>query len=1504
MTLSFEDRIANLSPEKLALLNQHLQRQVLQAAKKTSLIPLRDPNQPMRLSFSQQRLWFLQQLEPSSNAYNETNVWRLIGVLNTPALTRALGEIVRRHEALRTTFTLHQGDPVQVILPADTIVVREITLSVENAHDLETKLQAQIHTIAQPPFNLEKEPPCRYVLIKLGEHEHVLVCVNHHISSDGWSSGVFYRELSMLYNAFVAGQPSPLPELPIQYADFAAWQRQTLQGEKFAAHLNYWQSHLVNMPETLNLPHDFVRPAQQNAPAAVHLFTLDAALVTGLRALSRQANATLYMTLLAAFQVLLMRYSNQTDIAVGSPIANRKMPELEKMLGMFVNTLVMRSDLSGNPTFRALLGRVRQVALDAYEHQDMPFEKLVEVLNPVRQLNYNPLFQVMFVLQNAPRTQFQLDDVQITRMKPNPESAKFDLSLFLTEMGDEINVRLEYDSALFKPETAAQLLQHFARLLQTIVANPDCPIEQIPLLTEADQNQLLRLNPAADHVSSNQCIHEVFETQVMHTPNAVALLYREPNDSTLSQLTLNDLNEKANQLAHYLIAQGVQPGDFVGICLDRNPLLIAALLATLKVGAIYMPLDAKYPSERLAFMLNDVNARIILAEQATQAVFLPPRPGQICLDCDWQIAQQPTNNPNLVLNAKAGAYIIYTSGSTGQPKGMVGSHASTLNRLEWMWHTYPFMAGECACHKTALGFVDSIWEIFGPLLRGVPLLFIPEPIVQDPAQLIAHLAQASVSRIVLVPSLLDQLLHYEPQLHDKLPHLKIWSCSGEALSQDLVTRFHSAMPQRILLNLYGSSEVAADVTYCETRAEHPIAFIGRPIAHNQAYVLDAHRQLVPMGVIGELYIGGVQVANGYHNRPELSASKFVPNPFGAGQLFRTGDLARWHQHGYLEFCGRNDFQVKIRGYRIELGEVEAALRALPAIQDCVVVIRGDQPDTKQLHAYVVLSRPQGASPEALRLALQDKLPSYMLPAAFVMLDALPLTPHGKINRLALPAPVRADLASQNQFVAARNIYERNLVTIWEEVIGHRPIGIHDNFFDLGGNSLMAVRLVAKMQPVVGQNLPLVTLFQFPTIAQLADKLRQVGFQPAWGAVVALQPKGSKPPLFCVPPAASTLLRLGNILSHLGPDQPIYGFQYAGMEDEAEPHHTVEEIAAYFIEHMLRLLPFGPYMIVGTCFGGEVAYEMAQQLHEQQKEVILLCMIDSGAPHNGPTWDVYPTYDQVWDSILANWLSGLSEKHQKVLKIQMQEASKYYRAKPFDGKLLVIQSHEFAANSIKRWFELAEKKLTYVVIPDSTHVSIFNDKAMTKQAAHYITMCIDEAIHERVFRYELTNGQPSPSYPLIRTYGLEYVVDKQKYENELQLAQITHLSQEKAKLKEENQVFKYEMQFMNWHIAQPVIRFLRKLYHRRIAKITNADCQKVIALSLLDANACLNAYPEIRRSKLSAVEHFIRHGWHEEGHVGVYFDAKGYLLKYPDVVASGINPVLHYVRYGHSENRER
>ena len=1509
MTPNLKERIARLSPEKRALFSQRLQQDLAQGASTLNISP-RDTNKPAQLSFSQQRLWFLQQLEPSSNAYNETNVWRLTGVLNTSALTRALVEIVRRHEVLRTTFTLHQGDPVQVILPADTIVVREMTLAAENAHDLETKLQAQIHTIAQQPFNLEKEPPCRYGLIKLGEHEHVLVCVNHHISSDGWSSGVFYRELSVLYNAFAAGQPSSLLELPIQYADFAAWQRQTLQGEKFAAHLNYWQIHLANMPETLNLPHDFARSTQQNTPVAVHSFTLDATLVTGLWVLSRQANTTLYMTLLAAFQVLLMRYSNQTDIAVGSPIANRQSPELEKMLGMFVNTLVMRSDLSGNPTFRTLLGRVRQVALDAYEHQDMPFEKLVEVLNPVRQLNYNPLFQVMLVLQNAPRTSIQLEGLQMTRIKPAPESAKFDLSLFLTETGSHIEGRLEYDSALFKPETAAQLIRHFVQLLQAVVANPDCPIEQIALLAEDEQKQLLVLNPPANSILPNHCIHQVFEAQVDRTPNAVALLQREMSNSTLSQVTLNELNEKANQLAHYLITQGVQTGDFVGICFDRTPLTIVTLLAVLKAGAIYLPLDAKHPYERLAFMLNDVNAKVILTEQATQAVFQHFQYHQICLDHDWHIiAKQPSTNPNQVLNSEAGAYIIYTSGSTGQPKGVVGSHKSTLNRFEWMWQTYPFVDGECCCHKTVLSFVDSIWEIFGPLLRGVPLLLIPEVVVQDPAQFIERLAQSAVSRIVLVPSLLDQLLQYEPHLRDKLPHLKIWSCSGEALSHETLLRFHNAMPGRVLLNLYGSSEVAADVTCCQTSADDLIAYIGSPIMNNQAYVLDGHLQLVPMGVMGELYIGGVQVANGYHHRPDLTASKFIADPFGSGQLFRTGDLARWHHNGSLEFLGRNDFQIKIRGYRIELSEIESALRTLPFVQDCVVVTRGDQPDTKQLHAYVALNQVQAVTPEALRLALQDKLPSYMIPAAFVMLDALPLTPNGKVNRLALPAPKRADLASQNQYTPARNAYEQKLVTIWEAVIGHRPIGIHDNFFDLGGNSMMAVRLFAQMQAIVGQNLPLVTLFQYPTIAQLSDQLQQAGWKPTWGAVVALQPNGTKPPLFCVPPAASTPLRLSRILSQLGPDQPIYGLQYAGMEDDEEPQHTIEDIAAYFVKHIQALFPTGPYMLVGACFGGEVAYEMAQQL--QQQEVILLCMLDSGAPHNGPTWDVYSAYDQVWDPILANWLSHLSEKHQRVLTIQMREASRDYRAKPYFGKLMVIQSQEFTSHGMYHWHELAAGELIYAVIPNSDHHMFFQNEVFAKQVVQYLTHHINETLYQRA------TNQIIEASPLLlhRSYGVHRLIEDLKQANNANAEMLRQANNANAELlKQANNAnvemlkqklsLETETQFTKWRIASPIVKLLRKLYHQRMRGVVKSDCEQLIALKLLDEAAYLNAYPEIRRSKLSAAEHFIYYGWHEERQVGVYFDAKGYLLKHPDVLASGVNPVLHYVRFGHRENRER
>jgi natural product biosynthesis luciferase-like monooxygenase protein/amino acid adenylation domain-containing protein/HAD superfamily phosphatase (TIGR01681 family) len=946
---------------------------------------------PLALSLAQQRLWFLNQLDGSASAYIIPAAIRLTGRLDVAALRRSFNEVVCRHEALRTTFPTVEDRPVQVITPIGVLRASRWPLLVVDLQDRpetarEAEAQRLIAEEARRPFDLAVGPLVRTSLFRLGEEDHILLVTMHHIISDGWSIGVFIRDGMAFYNVFVSGQPSQLTPLPIQYADYAAWQRTWLQGSILERQRAYWKQQLGDHPPALDLPTDRPRPTAQTFRGARQPFVLPPVLSARLKSLSQREGSTLFMTLLAAFKALLYRYTGQRDISVGTPIANRTRGESEDLIGFFVNTLVMRTRPSGHQSFRDLLGQVREVALGAYAHQDLPFPTLVEALQPERDLSRNPLFQVMFMFQNMPMPRLELPGLTIRPLEVDTAAAMFDLTLSLSESDQQIVGSLEYNTDLFSSQRIARILAHFQTLLEGIVANPDQQLAELPLLTAAERQQILgEWNATQVPYPTDVCLHQLFEAQVARIPAAVALVFED------QQLTYAELNRRANQLAHYLRSLGIGPDVRVGICVERSPLLVVAVLATLKAGGTYVPLDPAYPAERLAFMLADSQAMVLLTTQAPGAaaqrfsssgsVFS----GQIIdLAADWHtIAQESPKNLDNATTPDQPAYVIYTSGSTGLPKGVLGPHRGTINRLHWMWTTYPFEDGEVCCQKTAASFVDSIWELFGPLLQGVPTVVIPDLALKDPALLVQTLAERHVTRIVLVPSLLRTLLGAYSDLMERLPRLKYWVTSGETLSLELCQQFQERMPDRILSNLYGSSEVAGDATWYDAtlhRAPQSVP-IGRPISNMQIYVLDAALQPVPVGVPGELYVGGVGLARGYHNRPELTAERFVPNPFGTlndtaapaafeDRLYKTGDLGRYLSDGNIEFLGRIDHQVKIRGYRIEPGEVEATLRQHPNVREAAVVARQVGSSDTRLTGYIVPSQGDGqASGKTMQFSL-------------------------------------------------------------------------------------------------------------------------------------------------------------------------------------------------------------------------------------------------------------------------------------------------------------------------------------------------------------------------------------------------------------------------------------------------------------------------------------------------------------------------------------------------------
>ncbi len=1211
--MDIAERRSKLSPAKQALLEKRLQG-VLTPDAKAQVISRRPELDVVPLSFAQERLWFLDQFEPGNPAYNRPVALRLTGPLNVMALEQALSEILRRHEVLRATFSTIEGRAVQVITSAKPLNLPVMDLRELTSAEREREAMRLATEEAQRPLDLAQGPLLRATLLRLDREDHVLILVIHHIAFDGWSARVLVEELAALYDAFVAGRPSPLPELLIQYADFAHWQRQWLQGEVLEKQLPYWKEKLAGSPPSLNLPTDRPRPAIQTYRGACQSLTLSSSLLQSLQALSRQEGITLFMTLLAAFKVLLHRYTGQEEIVVGSPIAGRTHVETEALIGFFVNTVVLRTDLSENRKFWELLGQVREVALGAYAYQDLPFEKLVEALNPERDLSRPPLFQVMFNLENIPKKALDIQGLNIDEFELDSGIAQFDLTLEMVEKAEGLSCLFEYNADLFDATTIARMLGHYQTLLEGIVADPGQPIGALPLLTEAERHQLLvEWNDTQADYPRDMCIHQLFEAQVERTPNAIAVVFED------QQLTYCELNARANQLAHYLRKHGVKPEVLVGICTERSSEMVTGLLGILKAGGAYVPLDPTYPKERLAFMLEDAKVLLLLTQECLLENLPKYEAKVICLDSDWDIiAEESQKNPASGTTSENAAYVIYTSGSTGRPKGVPGLHRGAVNRFNWMWQTCPFEAGEVCCQKTSLSFVDSVWEIFGPLLQGVRVVIIPDEIVKAPPRLIRTLADNEVTRIVLVPSLLRVMLDCG-NLQSQLPQLRIWVTSGEALSKELCQRFFEARPQSSLLNLYGSSEVSADVTWYDTSLmseENSSVPIGRPVSNIQIYILDHYLNPVPIGVPGELYVGGDGLAHGYLNRPELTLEKFIPNPSSHepdARLYKTGDLVRYLADGNIEFLGRMDHQVKIRGFRVELGEIEEVLRQSPAVQETIVLAREFEFGDKRLVAYVVPGKDSGLTISELGSFLKAKLPEYMVPSAFVILETLPLTPSGKVDRQALPAPNKGRLELEKAYAVPRDALELQLTEIWEKVLDIQPIGVKDNFFDLGGHSLLAVHLFSQIETIFGRRLPLAALFQAPTIEQLADILRQEGWSLPWSSLIAIQPGGSKPPFFCVPPAATTVLALADLARHLGPEQPFYGLQPLGMDGEHPPHTQIEDMAAHYLKEIHALQPEGPYFLGGMCFGGVVAFEMAQQLQAQGQQVALLAILDTLSP---------------------------------------------------------------------------------------------------------------------------------------------------------------------------------------------------------------------------------------------------------------------------------------------------
>jgi amino acid adenylation domain-containing protein len=1051
------------------------------------------------LSFAQQRLWFLDQLEPNNAFYNVPGIFRLTGQLSVVALQQSLNEIVRRHEVLRSTFTVVEGQPTLLINPATPLVMPLIDLSQLSESERETASWQLINEDAQRPFDLTQSPFMRVTIIRAGNDDHILILNMHHIICDGWSMGVLFGELGVLYEAYSHEAPSPLPDPPLQYADFAHWQRQWLQGAVLEDHLVYWREQLATAAASLELPTDRPRRSVSTFNGAGYTHQLSPALSRSIHELGRQEGVTLFMTLLAALQCLFYRYTGQEDICIGTPIANRNRAELEGLVGFFVNTLVLRADLSGEPTFRQLLRRVREAALGAYAHQDVPFEKLVEDLQPERTLSHTPLFQVLFALQNIPRQALQLTGLTLRREDVPSGTAKYDLTVVMNDTTDGLFCWFGYNSDLFEVDTIARQVRHFDRLLKSIVANPDQSISSLNLLSPAqDHQQLVEWNNTQTDFAETTCVHHLFELQAQRAPDSVAVVFEE------DQLTYNQLNRRANQLAHCLRRLGVGVEHRVGLCAERSVDLMVGLLGILKAGGVYVPLDPALPKERLGYMLSDSGAEILLTQQHLVASLPEHNARILCLDADREAFNQDSEeNPEENAQPANLVYLIYTSGSTGRPKGVAVEHRQLLNYVHGMLQRLDLPRDASYAIVSTFGADLGHTCLYPALCTGGTLHIVSHDRATNPFLFAEYFERHQIDCLKIVPSHLEALQCF-PHPEQLMPRRRL-VLGGEASRRAWVSELQRLAPQCSVLNHYGPTETTVGVLTHEIELgiqavgsndveEIGMVPLGIPLPNTQVYVLSPHLQPLPIGVSGELFIGGAGVTRGYLNHPGLTAEKFIPHPFSVepgARLYRSGDMARFLPSGAIEFLGRKDQQLKFHGYRVELSEIRGALNRHPQIRDSLIMMAKDQHGQDSLLAYYV-SR-QELAIATLRSFLGQNIIEETIPNVFIHLKKIPLTLNGKINLAALPTLDEARQMTTRSSIPPRTTAEEIIAEVWSEILGIKHLGVQDNFFEIGGHSLMATRVVSHLRAIFQVDIPLRRLFEKPTIEGLLGVIAEI-----WG----------------------------------------------------------------------------------------------------------------------------------------------------------------------------------------------------------------------------------------------------------------------------------------------------------------------------------------------------------------------------------------------------------------------
>jgi len=1183
----------------------------------------------------QQRFWVLDQIKPGDPACNVAVRFGLTGILDRSALEAALNEIVRRHEILRANFVMLDGQVMQLVAPTRDIGMQFTGLTSLPESERAAEADRLASEEAQGPFDLASGPLLRAGLLRLADNEHVLLITIHHIVSDGWSIGILTDELGAIYEAFHAGLPAPLPELSIQYADYTFWEREHRNELAGTEDEVYWKNKLSNLPRfevTPDMPRNAAKPATGNILSRL----LPIALTDSFRDLSGKQDCTLFVTMLAALTALLHRYTGETDIVVGSPVAGRNSIDVEPLIGPFINTLVLRTDASGDPTFVELLDRVSHVVCEALAHQELPLDRVAELLRLNRSADRNLLFQINCIYQRDFVKPWEHAGLRMRPIPSKSPGAMHDLNIFLVERNDGWRVSCEYNTALFLESTVSRLLEHFEILLGVILDDPSRPIGEYAFLGETEARCILEdWNQTYSDYPRNSSTIELIEKQAQRTPDAVAVVFEG------SVITYRKLDNSASDFARYLTRRGAAAGSLVGICLPRSIEMLTAVLAVWKTGAAYVPLDPSFPAARLSFMASDAAVRLIVTDLALAnlistnvpkvlvptlpygrgyelAVALPvggasfqnrDREGVVSVDdqCDV-IAESDTQDIVSAAGPLDTAYVIYTSGSTGKPKGVAIQHRALVNLL-CAAITQPGIGSKDALLAvTTLSFDIAALELFAPLLAGARIVLASHEQSVDGIALRNLLVESRASVLQATPATWRMLIDCGWR---NTPQLKML-CGGEPLPRDLADALLARGAE--LWNMYGPTETTIWSSWQQIQRDGIAPSIGRPAANTLFYILDAHRQPVPVGVRGELYIGGDGVARGYLNRPELDAERFLPNPFASGRMYRTGDRARWRPDGTVEILGRMDTQVKIRGYRIELGEVEAALAVCPEVRNGAVTVREDSTGQKILAAYFVPSQDTQPAVDAVRRHLKQRLPDYMVPTHLISLPALPQTPNGKLDRNALPAPetarIQAGTPAETPVETPRDPIEARLIAIWEKVLAVRPLRSTDNFFDIGGHSLLAAKMLARIEKEFGKLLPLATLFQAPTIAELATLIRHSGWKATWSSLVPIRPSGTKPPFYFVHAIGGNVLNFASFAGHFDPDQPVYGLQARGLDGKEIPNMAVHQMAADYIQDIRSVQAEGPYCIGGFSAGGVVAFEMARQLRAAGQQVAILALLDT------------------------------------------------------------------------------------------------------------------------------------------------------------------------------------------------------------------------------------------------------------------------------------------------------